>query len=76
MVVTFACNLLGGVSMGEADLVKKFIEEKADKVHFGRVRMKPGKPLMFSTFTKSNLSSSSNTANATTLMFATPGLFL
>ena len=38
----------GGVSMGELDLVKPLLEH-AGKVHFGRVRMKPGKPVTFAT---------------------------
>lgn len=45
------CDVLlssGGVSMGERDLVKPFLEA-AGKVHFGRVCVKPGKPLTFAT---------------------------
>ncbi len=38
----------GGVSMGVRDLVKGILEE-AGTVHFGRVRMKPGKPFTFAT---------------------------
>ena len=38
----------GGVSMGELDLVKPLLEH-AGAVHFGRVRMKPGKPITFAT---------------------------
>lgn len=38
----------GGVSMGDKDFVKPLLERHA-KVHFGRVRMKPGKPLTFAT---------------------------
>ncbi len=38
----------GGVSMGELDLIKPLLEE-AGTVHFGRMRMKPGKPLTFAT---------------------------
>jgi gephyrin len=36
----------GGVSMGELDLIKPLLE-KLGTVHFGRVLMKPGKPLTF-----------------------------
>jgi gephyrin len=36
----------GGVSMGDRDLVKPLLEQSG-KVHFGRVLMKPGKPLTF-----------------------------
>lgn len=38
----------GGVSMGDKDLVKPLLEKHAT-VHFGRVLMKPGKPLTFAT---------------------------
>jgi gephyrin len=38
----------GGVSMGELDLIKPLLEE-AGTIHFGRMRMKPGKPLTFAT---------------------------
>lgn len=36
----------GGVSMGERDLMKPYLEIKG-KVHFGRINMKPGKPTTF-----------------------------
>lgn len=38
----------GGVSMGVRDLVKGILEGMG-RVHFGRVSMKPGKPLTFAT---------------------------
>ncbi len=38
----------GGVSMGELDLIKKLVAEEGT-VHFGRLRMKPGKPCTFAT---------------------------
>ncbi|QDZ25791.1 molybdopterin biosynthesis protein [Chloropicon primus] len=38
----------GGVSMGDSDLIKPILEQKG-KVHFGKVMMKPGKPLTFAT---------------------------
>jgi len=38
----------GGVSMGELDLLQPLLEN-AGQVHFGRIRMKPGKPLTFAT---------------------------
>ncbi len=38
----------GGVSMGELDLIKPLLEQ-AGTVHFGRLRMKPGKPCTFAT---------------------------
>jgi gephyrin len=40
----------GGVSMGDLDLIKPILEG-AGTVHFGRIRMKPGKPLTFATVT-------------------------
>lgn len=46
-----ACDTLitsGGVSMGKLDLIKPILEAKG-QVHFGRVNMKPGKPLTFAT---------------------------
>jgi gephyrin len=38
----------GGVSMGELDLIQPLLQ-KLGQVHFGRVLMKPGKPLTFAT---------------------------
>lgn len=38
----------GGVSMGDLDLVKPILERRGH-VHFGRIRMKPGKPVTFAT---------------------------
>ena len=38
----------GGVSMGQLDLVKPYLAEHG-KIHFGRVRAKPGKPVTFAT---------------------------
>lgn len=38
----------GGVSMGKRDVIKAVLEE-IGTVHFGRVVMKPGKPLTFAT---------------------------
>ncbi len=42
------CVMSGGVSMGSKDLVKPLLEELGT-VHFGRVRLKPGKPTTFAT---------------------------
>lgn len=56
------CDIIvtsGGVSMGELDLVKPYIE-KNGQILFGRLNMKPGKP---TTFGKLNNS----------LIFALPG---
>ena len=36
----------GGVSMGELDLIKPYIELQGE-VFFGRLNMKPGKPTTF-----------------------------
>ena len=49
----------GGVSMGELDLVKPYIEKNGE-VFFGRINMKPGKPTTFGLINKS-------------LVFALPG---
>jgi gephyrin len=38
----------GGVSMGDLDLIKPLFEASG-KIHFGRLRMKPGKPCTFAT---------------------------
>ena len=38
----------GGVSMGDLDLIKPLLEHTG-VVHFGRILMKPGKPLTFAT---------------------------
>ncbi|KAH3668332.1 hypothetical protein OGAPHI_002086 [Ogataea philodendri] len=46
----------GGVSMGEMDLLKPTIEHDLDgTIHFGRVRMKPGKPTTFATIGNSKV---------------------
>ena len=50
------CNILitsGGVSMGNKDLIKPTLA-KLSTIHFGRVRIKPGKPLTFATTTPHN----------------------
>ena len=58
------CDILvtsGGVSMGTHDLVKPLLEElPGSTLHFGRVRMKPGKPTTFAELND-------------TLFFALPG---
>jgi molybdopterin molybdotransferase len=38
----------GGVSVGQRDLIKPILEELG-RVHFGRIALKPGKPLTFAT---------------------------
>lgn len=37
----------GGVSMGDKDFVKPLMTELGFQIHFGRVNMKPGKPMTF-----------------------------
>ena len=39
----------GGVSMGETDFVHRAITAIGGEIHFGRVAMKPGKPVTFAT---------------------------
>lgn len=53
----------GGVSMGDLDLIKPLLERKG-AVHFGRIRMKPGKPVTFAT---------AEVAGRTRLIFGLPG---
>jgi gephyrin len=46
------CHLVistGGASMGELDFIKTILEEYQATLHFGRVKMKPGKPTTFAT---------------------------
>lgn len=45
----------GGVSMGDFDPVRDVLLEKA-KVHFWKIAMKPGKPVLFATWTQSEYS--------------------
>ncbi|MFN8512388.1 MAG: gephyrin-like molybdotransferase Glp [Thermomicrobiales bacterium] len=44
----------GGVSMGQLDLVKVILDE-IGQIHFGRLFMKPGKPLHFATTAEGKL---------------------
>ena len=53
----------GGVSLGELDLLKPLLGELG-VVHFGRLRMKPGKPCTFATVER---------AGRRRLVFALPG---
>lgn len=53
----------GGVSMGDLDLIKPLLEEQGT-IHFGRIMMKPGKPLTFATIDVRGL---------TRLVFGLPG---
>ncbi|KAI9332381.1 hypothetical protein BDR26DRAFT_1010595 [Obelidium mucronatum] len=55
----------GGVSMGEADMMKSVLERRLGaKIWFGRVLMKPGKPTTFATVEKNGVEK---------LIFALPG---
>jgi gephyrin len=62
----------GGVSMGELDLMKPILE-KFGTVHFGRVLMKPGKPLTFATVDPSKLDGSKTQSTSPKLVFGLPG---
>lgn len=55
----------GGVSMGNLDLIKPMLE-KQGTIHFGRINMKPGKPLTYATIKYNN-------NNRTLHIFALPG---
>lgn len=45
------CILInGGISVGDHDVVRKFMEERHVKEVFYKVRQRPGKPLFFGTF--------------------------
>ncbi|KAI3659220.1 hypothetical protein MP638_000501 [Amoeboaphelidium occidentale] len=44
----------GGVSMGEKDNLKKLFEESGYEILFGRIRMKPGKPLTVAKYKRKN----------------------
>ncbi|CAM9423610.1 unnamed protein product, partial [Phaeothamnion confervicola] len=59
----------GGVSMGEADLLKPTLEELGT-IHFGRVCMKPGKPTTFATIPRPD---GGGGGGRSTLVFALPG---
>ncbi|MDC3091418.1 molybdopterin molybdotransferase MoeA [Rickettsiales bacterium] len=42
----------GGISVGKYDLIKKTLEKKKIKIHINKVAMKPGKPIVFGSFSK------------------------
>lgn len=50
----------GGVSMGDKDFIKRLLKELGFEIMFGRVNMKPGKPMTFA-------------SNSRTSYFALPG---
>ncbi|KAJ3235248.1 hypothetical protein HDU81_000686 [Chytriomyces hyalinus] len=60
----------GGVSMGEADMMKSVLEQRLGaKIWFGRVLMKPGKPSTFATVEKTRTDGTIHKK----LVFALPG---
>ncbi len=62
----------GGVSMGELDLLKPLLA-RAGQVHFGRVRMKPGKPLTFATLPARRSDGEIDPSQPARPIFALPG---
>ncbi|KAL5214681.1 hypothetical protein ABZP36_003833 [Zizania latifolia] len=58
----------GGVSMGDRDLVKPCLANMG-KIHFEKIRMKPGKPLTFAEIDRKDTSKPSKTV----LAFGLPG---
>ncbi|KAG5666838.1 hypothetical protein PVAND_014848 [Polypedilum vanderplanki] len=44
----------GGVSMGDKDFIKKVLIDLDFKIHFGRVNVKPGKPMTFATLNENS----------------------
>jgi molybdenum cofactor synthesis domain-containing protein len=62
----------GGVSMGELDLLKPLLAGWG-QVHFGRVRMKPGKPLTFATLPARQTDGALDPDQPARPIFALPG---
>jgi molybdenum cofactor synthesis domain-containing protein len=62
----------GGVSMGELDLLKPLLAGWG-QVHFGRVRMKPGKPLTFATLPARQADGAIDPGQPGRPVFALPG---
>lgn len=62
----------GGVSMGELDLLKPLLERRGT-VHFGRVLIKPGKPLTFATAPARKVDGALDEASPARPFFALPG---
>jgi molybdopterin molybdotransferase len=54
----------GGVSMGKHDFMKDVFSESGVDIKFSKVNIKPGKPLVFGTYSKENIN---------TLVFGMPG---
>lgn len=62
----------GGVSMGELDLLKPLLA-RWGVVHFGRVQMKPGKPMTFATLPARSANGQIDPAGRAKPIFALPG---
>ncbi|CAI5530168.1 unnamed protein product [Closterium sp. Naga37s-1] len=62
----------GGVSMGDRDFVKPLLE-RLGNVHFGRVHMKPGKPLTFATIETPSDKTDDAAQQHRTIVFGLPG---
>ena len=62
----------GGVSMGELDLLKPLLE-RWGVVHFGRVLMKPGKPMTFATLPVRRAGGEIDSNQPARPVFALPG---
>jgi molybdenum cofactor synthesis domain-containing protein len=62
----------GGVSMGELDLLKPLLAGRG-QVHFGRVLMKPGKPLTFASLSAWRDDGEVDPTQAARPIFALPG---
>ncbi|CAI5958546.1 unnamed protein product [Closterium sp. NIES-64] len=62
----------GGVSMGDRDFVKPLLE-RLGTVHFGRVHMKPGKPLTFATIEAPSDKTDGAAQPHRTIVFGLPG---
>ncbi|CAL8471737.1 g11279 [Coccomyxa elongata] len=58
----------GGVSVGDRDFIKPILERQGT-VHFGKVRMKPGKPLTFATIN----ATASRSSSGQLVVFGLPG---
>ncbi len=67
----------GGVSMGEYDLVRKLLEREGD-IHFWKVRLRPGGPLLFAHWQRLpllGLPGNPVSAMVTFFLFGRPALF-
>jgi gephyrin len=64
----------GGVSMGEADLLKQVLPALGGTIHFGRLNMKPGKPTTFAVLPRPQAAAAASESSAgQCLVFALPG---